>query len=192
MAIVLPRSFRLGSIKADRYCDWPTKCVVPNHYGQITWREAPVNLNLRPDERQLLQCDYLMVSTVLKSLAVVAINPKCTRTLQLTDILTQLQPNLFPNLRIGDNEFIWGSRTYVMGVVNATPDSFSGDGVLPDPTDIQGAVDQALRMEDEGADIIDIGGESTRPASLYPDAKPVSAGDEIARVVPIIADLTGR
>ena len=79
-----------------------------------------------------------------------------------------------------------------MGIVNATPDSFSGDGVLPTTGDIQNAVDQALRMEDEGADIIDVGGESTRPPSLYPDAKPVDSDDEIRRVVPIIEALAGR
>lgn len=95
-------------------------------------------------------------------------------------------------LRIGDSEFVWGERTYVMGVVNATPDSFSGDGVLPTTGDVRAAIDQALRMEDEGADLIDIGGESTRPASLYPDAKPVSADDEISRVVPVIEGLAGR
>ncbi len=79
-----------------------------------------------------------------------------------------------------------------MGVVNATPDSFSGDGVLPSPGDIRAAVDQALRMEDEGADIIDVGGESSRPASVYPEAKPVDAIDEISRVVPVIEALTNR
>jgi len=79
-----------------------------------------------------------------------------------------------------------------MGVVNATPDSFSGDGVLPTTGDERVAIDQALRMEDEGADLIDIGGESTRPASLYPDAKPVSADDEISRVIPVIEGLAGR
>jgi dihydropteroate synthase len=79
-----------------------------------------------------------------------------------------------------------------MGVVNATPDSFSGDGVLPGTGDVRAAIDQALRMEDEGADLIDIGGESTRPASLYPDAKPVPADDEISRVVPVIEGLAGR
>jgi dihydropteroate synthase len=95
-------------------------------------------------------------------------------------------------LRIGDSDFVWGQRTYVMGVVNATPDSFSGDGVLPTTGDERVAIDQALRMEDEGADLIDIGGESTRPASLYPDAKPVSADDEISRVIPVIEGLAGR
>jgi len=79
-----------------------------------------------------------------------------------------------------------------MGVVNATPDSFSGDGILPSTGDVQAAIDQALRMEDEGADIIDVGGESTRPANVYPDAKPVDSDDEISRVIPVIEGLVGR
>jgi len=95
-------------------------------------------------------------------------------------------------LLIGGSEFAWGERTFVMGVVNATPDSFSGDGVLPTTGDVQAAIDQALRMEDEGADLIDVGGESTRPASIYPDAMPVEADSEIARVVPVIEGLAGR
>ncbi|MBT4125399.1 MAG: dihydropteroate synthase [Chloroflexi bacterium] len=104
--------------------------------------------------------------------------------------LNSQQP--LPPLAIDDIKFVWGERTFVMGIVNATPDSFSGDGILPSTGDIQAAVDQALRMEDEGADIIDVGGESTRPASLYPDAKPVDSDDEIRRVVPIIEALAGR
>ena len=93
---------------------------------------------------------------------------------------------------IGDHKFAWGVRTYVMGVVNATPDSFSGDGVLPSTGDTQAAIDQALRLEDEGADIIDVGGESTRPASVYPGAAPIDANSEIDRVVPVIEGLIGR
>lgn len=95
----------------------------------------------------------------------------------------------FGRMKIGGSEFKWGARTYVMGVLNVTPDSFSGDGTGPD---LQHAVDQALRLEDEGADIIDIGGESTRPASVYPDAKPVTAEDEIRRVAPVVQALVGR
>lgn len=71
------------------------------------------------------------------------------------------------------------SRPAVMGVLNVTPDSFSDGGVFLSP---QKAVAQALRMAEEGADIIDIGGESTRPG-----APPVSAQEEIDRVVPVIA-----
>ncbi len=98
----------------------------------------------------------------------------------------------FPPTDIGDRKFVWGERTFVMGVVNATPDSFSGDGALRSTSDVQVAVAQALRMEDEGADIIDIGGESTRPTNVYPDAVPVEGNDEIARVVPVIEGLANR
>jgi dihydropteroate synthase len=98
----------------------------------------------------------------------------------------------FPPTDIGDRKFVWGERTFVMGVVNATPDSFSGDGALRSTSDVQVAVAQALRMEDEGADIIDIGGESTRPTSVYLDAVPVEGNDEIARVGPVIEGLTDR
>jgi dihydropteroate synthase len=98
----------------------------------------------------------------------------------------------FPTTLIGDHKFVWGERTFVMGVVNVTPDSFSGDGALRSTSEAQAAVSQALRMEDEGADIIDIGGESTRPASVYPDAVPVEGNDEIARVVPVIEGLADR
>jgi dihydropteroate synthase len=82
--------------------------------------------------------------------------------------------------RIGDREFHWGSRTYVMGIVNVTPDSFSGDGV----TDLQAAVSQARQMEQDGADLIDIGGESTRPETWAGPG--LSAADELARVIPVV------
>jgi dihydropteroate synthase len=106
--------------------------------------------------------------------------------------VSSTQQKSLPSIRIGNSEFVWGARTYVMGVVNATPDSFSGDGVLPTTGDIQAAIDQALRMEDEGAEIIDVGGESTRPSSIYKNAKAISADDEIARVIPVIKGLSGR
>ena len=61
-----------------------------------------------------------------------------------------------------DFTFRWGSRTYVMGIINVTPDSFSGDGL---GTDLDAALEQARRFVEEGADILDVGGESTRPGS---------------------------
>jgi len=85
-------------------------------------------------------------------------------------------------LRIGDRTFAWGERTYVMGILNVTPDSFSGDGLLAASDPIAAAVDQARRMVDEGADLLDVGGESTRPGHAV-----VDADAEIARVVPVIA-----
>jgi len=81
-------------------------------------------------------------------------------------------------------KFDFSKRTYVMGILNITPDSFSDGGIYFDK---KTAVDHALRMQEEGADMIDIGGESTRPG-----AAKVSVKEEIRRVVPVIEALAGR
>jgi dihydropteroate synthase len=85
--------------------------------------------------------------------------------------------------RCGRMEFRWGERTYVMGIINASPDSFSGDGLAT----VEAAVSQAREMIDQGADILDVGGESTRPG-----APPVTVEEEITRVVPIIERLAQK
>ena len=77
--------------------------------------------------------------------------------------------------------FNWGTKTYVMGILNVTPDSFSGDGILQRDDQIAAAVAQAQQFAADGADIIDIGGESTRPGST-----PVTEAEELARVIPVI------
>jgi dihydropteroate synthase len=104
--------------------------------------------------------------------------------------------------RIGPATFRWGERTFVMGILNVTPDSFSGDGLLDaagghttipptahvdplDPVDpVEVAVALGRRMVAEGADILDIGGESTRPGH-----EPVALDEERRRVVPVVAAL---
>jgi len=84
----------------------------------------------------------------------------------------------------------WGTRTFVMGILNLTPDSFSGDGLIQPGASgqdvVQAALAQARRLTAAGADILDVGGESTRPG-----AQPVSAGEELERVLPVIAALAG-
>ena len=82
------------------------------------------------------------------------------------------------SLKVGNFTFQWGSRTYVMGILNVTPDSFSGDGLLPSPPaplpkgeGSKHALEQAKYFLDNGADILDIGGESTRPGSQPVNAK---------------------
>ena len=95
-------------------------------------------------------------------------------------------------MQIGKRRFEWGARTYVMGVLNVTPDSFSGDGLLSsgiDPGWVERAADQALWIEAAGADIIDVGGESTRPPSRYQGAKPVDEAEELRRIIPVIESL---
>lgn len=87
----------------------------------------------------------------------------------------------FPSLKIGNHIFNWGSRTYVMGILNVTPDSFSGDGIIAEGDTVQAAVAQARDFLGNGADILDVGGESTRPGS-----QPVNADEERERVIPVI------
>ena len=84
-------------------------------------------------------------------------------------------------LTLRGRTFAWGTRTYLMGIINATPDSFSGDGVS---RDLDAARKRAADMVAAGADIIDIGGESTRPGHT-----PVAEEEEMARVVPVVRAL---
>ena len=89
---------------------------------------------------------------------------------------------------IGERQFCWGERTYIMGVINLTPDSFSGDGL---GEDVEAAVALGLAFQEQGADVIDVGGESTRPAGpVYgAGALPVVEQEEIRRVIPVIERL---
>src|SRR5690606_26148690 len=90
-----------------------------------------------------------------------------------------LPPTIWPG-----GHFEWGAKTYVMAIINATPDSFSGDG-------IDHSVEAALRLADEavaaGADLIDLGAESTRPGH-----RPISADEELERLLPVLTALRGR
>jgi dihydropteroate synthase len=93
-----------------------------------------------------------------------------------------------PSLQIANHALTWGSKTYVMGILNLTPDSFSGDGLLTgeEAQDeiLLSALEQGRRFAAAGADILDVGGESTRPG-----AQPVSTEEEIARVTPVVRSL---
>ena len=85
---------------------------------------------------------------------------------------------------INNNRFEWGTRTYVMGILNITEDSFSGDGLIQNKKSsewVRLALIQARRFLDSGADILDVGAESTRPG-----AEPVSAEQEMTRLLPVI------
>lgn len=87
-------------------------------------------------------------------------------------------------MKIGNREFKIGERTFVMGILNITPDSFSDGGKY---NEVELAVARAMKMVEDGADIIDIGGESTRPGAKF-----VSEVEEINRVVPIIKAIKER
>lgn len=85
-------------------------------------------------------------------------------------------------LRVGSQEYILGDKTYIMGILNVTPDSFSDGGKF---NHIQVALDHSLAMVAQGADMIDVGGESTRPS-----AEPVSLDEELHRVLPVVEKLS--
>ncbi|MEK3750771.1 dihydropteroate synthase [Paenibacillus sp. FSL E2-8871] len=93
-----------------------------------------------------------------------------------------MRPAIFKRTyRCGDTDLELGNRTLIMGILNVTPDSFSDGGLWDDPDK---AVEHALQMAADGADIIDIGGESTRPGH-----KPVGLKEELARVLPVIESI---
>src|SRR5215472_10690458 len=97
------------------------------------------------------------------------------------NLISELEDNRGVSVEIGGRRFDWGSRTYVMGIVNVTPDSFSGDGL---GGDVHAAVRQGIRMVGEGADMLDVGGESTRPGHV-----PVSVSAEINRTADVVRRL---
>ena len=91
-------------------------------------------------------------------------------------------------------ELRWGERTYVMGIVNVTPDSFSGDGLAVAGRSVADVVAAALAQArgfvDSGADILDVGAESSRPAQFYGEHPPLTAEQEVALAVPVVAALS--
>jgi dihydropteroate synthase len=92
-------------------------------------------------------------------------------------------------LTIDDHVFTWGARTYLMGILNITEDSFSGDGLLEhgEAAYVEIALEQARRFVDAGVEILDVGGESTRPG-----AQPVDVDQELARVLPVVRALASE
>jgi dihydropteroate synthase len=96
---------------------------------------------------------------------------------------------MITSISIRGREFIWGARTYIMGILNLTPDSFSGDGLLQDASehDIDATLALACKFVKNGADILDVGGESTRPG-----AQTVTAEEEMDRVIPVITRLAAE
>ena len=89
---------------------------------------------------------------------------------------TEIQPHPTP--------FPWGQRTFVMGIINVTPDSFSGDGL---GANVDAAVEQGLSFESLSADMLDVGGQSTRPGHT-----PISEQEELTRVIPVVMSLASR
>jgi dihydropteroate synthase len=101
-------------------------------------------------------------------------------------------------LKIGDHLFEWGKRTYLMGILNLTPDSFSGDGLIPETSsgstreessndNVESALEQAREFVESGVDILDVGGESTRPGASVVDVE-----GELKRVLSVVKALVGE
>src|SRR6266536_2093891 len=97
-------------------------------------------------------------------------------------------PALLPPTAWSRHQLVWGQQTYVMGIANVTPDSFSGDGLARDTLTedelVQRTIVLAKKFVAEGATMIDVGGESTRP-----QAPAISAELELARVIPVLQAL---
>ena len=96
-------------------------------------------------------------------------------------VSTQSQPGLF---KFRHRSYDFFTRTHVVGVINVTPDSFSDGGKY---FDTKKAIEHGLKMAEEGADILDIGGESTRPGS-----EPVTVEEELKRIIPVIENLSQK
>jgi len=102
----------------------------------------------------------------------------------LEETLRRYAGETLGEMALAGRTFRWGERTYVMGILNLTPDSFSGDGLWGQASPVEAALALARRMAEEGADLLDVGGESTRPGATR-----VSAEEEMERVVPAIERL---
>lgn len=140
-------------------------------YGAITHAVKSTDILLLGTERQIWQ---LIVKLKKHQFGLPALAARI-------DLALHNYETAPPALKLSSQKFVFGARTYIMGILNVTPDSFSDAGKYFDPAQ---AVAAAERMIAAGADIIDVGGESTRPG-----ARPVPAAEEIKRVVPVIKAL---
>jgi len=139
--------------------------------------------------------DVLLLGTLRHFHALIAKLRVQPRSLGLAPLATELERLLrryegetLGEMEIAGRAFRWGTRTFVMGILNLTPDSFSGDGLLrAGSSPVEAALAQAQRFAEEGADLLDVGGESTRPG-----APRVPVEEEMARVVPVIERLRGE
>ncbi len=137
-----------------------------------------------------MEADLLLVGTLrhygrlLRKLRAQPLPSLQTLAEQLATGLERYAGRTLGEMTVGGQRFTWGERTYVMGILNLTPDSFSGDGLIRGTDFVEAAVTQARRFAEEGANILDVGGESTRPGSM-----PVGTEEEMARVIPVIERL---
>ncbi|HTP08817.1 MAG TPA: dihydropteroate synthase [Anaerolineae bacterium] len=151
-------------------------------YGEVVIDQE----NFAIPHAQLHERDFVLAP--LTEIAPAAVHPKFEKTIEaLSAALDLSQVRVFAKrpLHVGSSWWCWGHQTYVMGILNVTPDSFSGDGLLKKEDWLAAVVDQGQEMLAAGAHILDVGGESTRPGS-----EPVTADEELDRVVPAIRALS--
>jgi dihydropteroate synthase/2-amino-4-hydroxy-6-hydroxymethyldihydropteridine diphosphokinase len=141
--------------------------------------------NISIPHAQLHERDFVLAP--LNEIAPEVVHSKFEKTIEALSVAIDLsQVRVFARrpLRVGSSWWHWGRQTYVMGILNVTPDSFSGDGLLQQEEWLAAVVDRGRALLAAGAHILDVGGESTRPGS-----EPVRAAEELDRVVPAIRAL---
>ncbi len=150
-------------------------------YGEVVIDQE----NLSIPHAHLHERDFVLAP--LNEIAPKAFHPKLDKTIEALTVaidLSQLRVFAKRPLHVGSSWWCWGRQTYMMGILNVTSDSFSGDGLLTKEDWLAGVVAQGQTMLAAGAHILDVGGESTRPGS-----ETVSVGEELERVVPAIRAL---
>ncbi len=150
-------------------------------YAEISLEQADLSI----PHAHVPERDFVLAP--LNEIAPEAVHPKTGKTIRVLSAALDLSAvRVFARrpLRVGVQWWHWGRQTYVMGILNVTPDSFSGDGLLKNDDWLATVVDQGRAVFAAGAHILDVGGESTRPGS-----EAVSVGEELDRVVPAIRAL---
>ncbi len=150
-------------------------------YGDVVIDQANISI----PHAHLHERDFVLAP--LSEIAPEAVHPKFGKTIEALSVALDLSAaRVFAHrpLRVGSSWWHWGRQTFVMGILNVTPDSFSGDGLLKQEDWLATVVDRGRAMLAAGAHILDLGGESTRPGS-----EAVSAADELDRVVPAVRAL---
>ncbi len=141
--------------------------------------------NVSIPHAQLHERDFVLAP--LNEIAPRAVHPRLEKTIEALSVardLSQVRAFARRPLRVGQPWWYWGRQTYVMGILNVTPDSFSGDGLLKKEDWLAAVVEQGKAMIEAGAHVLDVGGESTRPGS-----EAISVDEELDRVVPAIRAL---
>ncbi len=142
--------------------------------------------DFRIPHAQLHERDFVLAP--LNEIAPQVVHPRLEKTIEALSValdLTQVCVFARRPLRVGSSWWYWGRQTYVMGILNVTPDSFSGDGLLKKDGWLAAVVDRGRAMLAAGAHMLDVGGESTRPG-----AEAVSVDGELDRVVPAVRALS--